>query len=208
MVKVGITGGIGSGKTTVCRMLEEAGVPVLYADAIAIEIEQSDPAIRKALTELLGKEAFHENGTVNRPYLASKIFSSKKLHKAVEQIVHPAVMQEIDRRMRKYSESGTPVVAVEAALLYESGMHKQLDAIVVVDARENLRIRRVVDRDQVKAEAVRKRMAAQWSVERKIRSAHVVLGNNGTMEELRVKVGFLLTLFTTLSKGSTHAVSL
>jgi dephospho-CoA kinase len=185
-------------------MLEKRGWPVLYADRIAIELEETRPSVRKAIKKLVGEDAYLGSGKLNKPFIASRIFSRKTLQRAIERIVHPMVIGEISQRIKKYGKLGAPIVAVEAALLFESGMRKHLDAVVVVSARENLRIRRVTKRDGVKPVDVRKRMKAQWPEEKKVRQADFVLGNNGTLKNLRTRVDLLMSLITALSQGSNH----
>lgn len=191
---VGVTGGIGSGKSTVCRILEAEGFPVLFADRMAIEIEENNPAIIRRMKKLLGVEAYTTSGTLDRPYVAKKIFSSKRLQKSVEEAVHPAVFRDLRRRIRQFRIRGAKHVVIEAALIFESGMDKLLDLVVVVDADEYIRISRVMKRDGVSREEVRGRMSAQWPMERKIRLADIVIGNNGSKEELLHKVQLLKTI--------------
>ncbi|MEX2117761.1 MAG: dephospho-CoA kinase [Bacteroidota bacterium] len=194
LCSVGITGGIGSGKSTVCRLLEEQGYPVLSADPLAIEIEETDPVVITRIKALLGSEAYDSKGSLNRSYVAGRIFSSRGLQKSIEAVVHPAVFRELRRRAADLSKAGEPLVVIEAALIFESGMHEALDFVVVVDAEEVIRIARVMDRDGISAAEVRKRMTAQWPMERKIRLADFVIGNNGSREELQQRVQLLTTM--------------
>jgi len=196
---VGITGGIGSGKSTVCRLLEEQGYPVLSADPLAVEIEESDPVVIRKIKSLLGLEAYTAQGALNKPYVAEQIFSSKRLQKSIEAVVHPAVFRELCRRISELSKTGERLVVVEAALIFESGMHEGLDYVVVVNADEAVRIKRVMDRDSVSADEVRKRMAAQWPMERKVRLADFAIGNNGSKEELQSRVQLLRIIIDQLA---------
>jgi len=196
---IGVTGGIGSGKSTVCRLLEEQGYPVLSADPLAIEIEESDPVVMRKIKALLGSEAYTAQGALNRHYSADRIFSSKRLQKSIEAVVHPAVFRELRRRIMELSNAGEHLAVIEAALIFESGMHESLDYIVVVDAGETVRIARVIARDGVSADEVRKRMAAQWPMERKVRLADFVIGNNGSKEELQSRVQLLRIIIDQLA---------
>lgn len=191
---IGVTGGIGSGKSAVCHLLEEEGYPILFADPLAIEIEETDPAVIRKIKELVGAEAYTAQGSLNRPYVAERIFSDKRIQKAVEAVVHPAVFRELRRRIHLLEKAGKRLAIVEAALIYESGMNNLLDFVVVVDADESIRVARVMRRDGISAEEVRRRMSAQWSMERKVRVADLVIGNNGSREELRHKVQLLKTI--------------
>lgn len=191
---VGVTGGIGSGKSTVCRMLEAEGYPVLFADQLAIEIEETHPAVIKKIKALLGDEAYTASGSLNRPFVAKSIFSSKRLQKSIEAVVHPAVFRELRRRVHQLGKNGVRHVVIEAALIFESGMDALLDFVVVVDADESIRIARVMERDGVSGDEVKMRMSAQWPMGRKIRIADFVVGNNGSKDDLRQKVHLLKTI--------------
>jgi dephospho-CoA kinase len=155
--------------------------------------------VRKKLTAVLGESAFHTDGSLNRSFIASEIFSHKSLQQKVESIIHPQVEKEIDRQMRKLAHRGDWIVVVEAALIYEAGLHKKLDAVVVVDADESKRISRVCKRDIVTENAVRSRMAAQLDVKKKLEKADYIIYNNGTTEELEFKVRFLYSVFKQLA---------
>jgi len=197
IARIGVTGGIGSGKSAVCAVFERLGVPVLYADAIAREISDADTAIKKKIATLLGPQSYTSNGTLNRTYVASLVFSNKKLQQQLNAIVHPKVEREIEARIGRLKGS-PPFVVVEAALIYEAGLDALLDAVVVVDAEEDARIRRVVKRDGVSAEDVRKRIGAQWNQAQKLSRADIVIRNNGSLSELEIQVRFLYTLFIQL----------
>ena len=151
--------------------------PVLNADDIAKDVSSTDPAVRKKLTAVLGESAFHADGSLNRSFIASEIFSHKSLQQKVESIIHPQVEKEIDRQMRKLEHRGDRIVIVEAALIYEAGLHKKLDAVVVVDADESKRISRVCKRDIVTENAVRSRMSAQLDVKKKLEKADYIIYN-------------------------------
>ena len=194
IARIGVTGGIGSGKTAVCRMFEERGIPVLYADSIAREISDTDAGVKRRIATLFGVEAYDSAGKLNRRYIASVAFGNTRVQTQLNAIIHPKVEKELDRRSRDVSLA-IPFVVIEAALIYEAGLDKMLDAIVVVDAEESLRVKRVVERDRVTSEEVKKRIKAQWSQAEKLDRADVVIRNNGTLAELESQVDFLYTLF-------------
>lgn len=199
ILRVGITGGIGSGKSLVCSLFEQEGVPVLYADGIARELSDNHPKIKKALKQLLGNEVYQADGALDRPLVASRVFVSKSLQKALNKIVHPAVERAISTSIKRLEREGKRLVLVEAALIYEAGLDKDLDYVVVVEADEELRIDRLIARDKTTAEQVRGRMNSQWKGAEKVRRADFVLYNNGTKDELANRVSFLLTLLRHLS---------
>jgi dephospho-CoA kinase len=199
ILKIGVTGGIGSGKSAVCSFFAKLGIPALFADDIAKELSSTDSTIRKRLIALLGESAFQTNGSLNRSFIASEMFSNKSLKQKVESIVHPCVEKEIERQIKELANRGRPIVIVEAALIYEAGLHKKLDAVVVVDADESVRISRVRKRDVVSEDAVRSRMTAQLDVKKKLEKADYIIYNNGNLEELESKVQFLYIVFKQLA---------
>jgi dephospho-CoA kinase len=188
---VGVTGGIGSGKSEVCRILESLGVPVLSADEISKELSVANPCMRAKILALFGEQAYRADGSLNRPWIADQIFSNKSLQHRLEKIVHPAVFNEIEARVASLSVQGNRLAIVEAALIYESKLDRLLDAIIVVDASENYRLTRLQRRDHASVEEIRKRMRAQLGQSEKLARADYVLYNNGTTEELRGRVMFL-----------------
>jgi dephospho-CoA kinase len=199
ILRVGITGGIGSGKSLVCSLFEREGIPVLYADEIARELGDTDLKIKKAIRKLLGDDVYQADGTLNRPLVASRVFTNKSLQKGLNKIVHPAVEREIDAKIKGLEQTGKRLVLVEAALIYEARLDKNLDYIIVVEADEKLRIERIIARDKTTAEEVRDRMNSQWKGAEKVKRADFVLYNNLTKEELVSRVAFLLTLLRQLS---------
>ena len=177
MLKVGITGGIGSGKTTVCSLFELLNIPVYYADARAKQLMTSSVPLKAKIKGLLGKEAYYRNGRLNRSYVASKVFSNKKLLEDLNNIVHPAVGQ--DYLDWHNSQNNVPYTLKEAALLVENGSYKELDTLVVVTASRELRVERVMKRDDVTREQVLSRMENQLSQEDKIKVADYIVDNSG-----------------------------
>ena len=198
IAQIGVTGGIGSGKTAVCLMFERLGVPVFSADLIAREISDTEPAVKKAINSLLGASAFKADGRLDRPFVASRVFLNHLLQQKLNAIVHPEARKEIQRRIESLDPSDVRYVIVEAALLYEAGWEKILDAVVVVDAEEKTRVRRIAERDYLSVSQIRQRMNAQWSQKEKLQRADYAIFNNGTMKELNERVRFLHSLFTQL----------
>ncbi len=199
ILKVGVTGGIGSGKSEVCRLFEGLGVPVLYADDMAKELSNTSPEIQQELRELLGESAYTSDGQLDRAFVASRIFSHRSLRKKVNEIIHPRVEEAISRKVVEWANRGTTVIVVEAALIYEAGLDKSLDAVVVVEADEERRIARVVQRDGGKRENVLERMRAQMGPAEKLKKADYIIVNNGSKEELRRNVEFFLSIFQNLA---------
>ncbi len=159
MIKVGVTGGIGAGKSTVCGIFSVLGIPVYDSDLRARRLMENDPSVIAAIKELLGKDAY-PGGRPDRPFIASKVFADRALLGRLNNIVHPAVHLDFEAWCR---EQSSPYVIQEAAVLFESGAPEHLDKIVVVTAPEELRIERAMRRDGVGREQVVSRMAAQMS---------------------------------------------
>jgi dephospho-CoA kinase len=204
ILKIGVTGGIGSGKSAVCSIFAHLGVPVLYADNISKEISSTDSTVRKKLVGLLGESTFQADGSLNRSLIASRIFTDKELQKKVESILHPRVEKEMDRQIKELAHRGELIVIIEAALIYEAGLYKKLNAVIVVDADESERISRVRKRDVVSEESVRSRITAQLDVTKKLEKAYYIIYNNGTLEELESKVRFLYIVFKHLADEGSH----
>lgn len=198
---VGITGGIGSGKTQVCRHLEACGMPVLFADTISKSISETNPWIRAAIIHLLGSGAYHPDGQLNRQFVAGRIFADAQLKRKLEDILHPAVEEDLGRRLRHLAAGGSLLAGVEAALIFESGLNRSLDCVIVVDADESVRIRRIRQRDGSDLASVRARIAAQMPPEEKVRQADFVILNNGSRKDLERRVRFIYSLLTTMARG-------
>lgn len=178
MKRVAITGGIGSGKSTVCRTLSAlSGAPVYDSDMRAKEIMNSDPWLRKAISTLLGDEAYDTpDGALNRPYVASRIFGQKRLLEQLNALVHPRVVEDFE----EWAESQhADYVILESALLFTSPLVGHYDLAVVVDAPMEMRVERCVRRDGVTAQSVKARMEAQMSSEQMRQRADVVIEADG-----------------------------
>lgn len=180
MLKVGITGGIGSGKSTVAGVFETLGIPVYHADTAAKKLMQEDAALQAAIVEAFG-EAVYENGVLQRAKLASMVFNNKEKLALLNSIVHPATIADAERWMQAQK---APYVLKEAALLFESGSAEGLDYVIGVWAPEALRIKRVMARDKVSRNEVLERMAHQIQENIKMRLCDFVIRN--TEQELVV----------------------
>ncbi|WP_256012421.1 dephospho-CoA kinase [Desertivirga xinjiangensis] len=158
MLKIGITGGIGSGKTTVCQVFELLGVPVFYADLVAKELMQSDLPLIQRVKDSFGAESYSANGQLDRKYLASKVFNDKEALERLNSLVHPAVFRAFDLWVKSQHSA---YVLKEAALLFESKSYLDCDHTILVKAPEHLRIERVKLRDRLDEEEIRKRIRRQ-----------------------------------------------
>lgn len=174
MLKAGITGGIGSGKSTVARVFGLLGVPVYHADDAARQLLNDDPVISASVRKLLGDEVFR-GGRPDRKLIAARVFSDKEKLAKLNAIIHPAVRDHFEDWVAAHSDA--PYLLKEAAILFESGTWKELDKIITVTAPEQVRIARVMKRDGASEQDVRSRMASQMSEEEKIRLSHFVIRN-------------------------------
>lgn len=160
VLKIGITGGIGSGKSTVCRLFEELGIPVYNADERAKYLMQHEHYLIDEIKKNFGEEVY-ENGQLNRALLASKVFHDKEKVNLLNSLVHPAVFRDSERWIEEQQTAHPPYAIKEAALLIEAGSYKYLDKLIVVTAPLAVRLQRVCERDQVSVEEVQARMKNQ-----------------------------------------------
>ncbi|MFQ5572322.1 MAG: dephospho-CoA kinase [Rhodothermales bacterium] len=188
MKTLGVTGGIGSGKTTVCRLFEERGARVFYADVEAKKLMQDDPDTRAAIIAAFGPDSYDAAGHLDRTALARKVFGDEEKVARINAIVHPRVFAAFEQARQRAENEGTALLVHEAALIFEAGGEQHLDAVAVVDAPVEERIRRVVSRDHVAPEQVRARMAHQLPPEELRRRADFVIDNNGSLDDLRAQV--------------------
>jgi dephospho-CoA kinase len=174
-LKIGLTGGIGAGKSIVAKVFETIGIPVFDADRVGKTILSDDLVAREQIIQLLGSEAY-DKGIPNRKFIAEMIFNNDPLRTSLNNIIHPKVANEYETWVRNNSESAYTIK--ESAISFETGIYKKLDANILVVAPEQLRIERVMKRDNTDLEAVKKRMDAQWSDEVKITLTDFVVTND------------------------------
>ncbi|MGE5795502.1 MAG: dephospho-CoA kinase [Ignavibacteria bacterium] len=191
-LKIAVTGSIGSGKSSFCRMIEEKGYPVIKADEISKEILGSDKKVREEVEKVFGKESFI-NDQINKKFLAEKIFNDPENVLKINSILHPHVIKKIDQLMNE-SLTKNDLVFVEAALIYEASMEEMFDYVVLVTAYEEIRRRRKVESGKLSEEDFKKRNSNQISDEEKKKAADFVFENNGSMHELESKTQFLISI--------------
>ena len=177
MKKIGITGGIGSGKTTVCKIFESLGIPVYYADDRAKSLMIENQELVDGIKNLLGDAAYFEDGSLNRQHIASIVFKDKKRLEQLNGLVHPAVAK--DGILWQQSQSLVPYTLKEAALLIESGSYQALDYLITVWAPKEIRIQRVLKRDGTTREEVEARIDKQMAEFEKLKLAEFVIINDG-----------------------------
>ncbi|OAD92823.1 dephospho-CoA kinase [Aequorivita soesokkakensis] len=170
---VGLTGGIGSGKTTVAKFFSELGVPVYIADVEAKKLTNSSLVIRRKLISLLGEKTY-DDGVLNRKYVADKIFNDKELLNSVNAIIHPKVAAHFKKWAFRQT---SPYVIKEAAILFENGSYMDCDLVILVKAPKSLRIKRLKNRDNASEEEIEQRMNNQWSDSKKEKLADIIIEN-------------------------------
>lgn len=174
MLTIGLTGGIGSGKTTVAKIFESRGYPVFYSDDIAKAIVVENQLVKEQIIDLLGPEAY-ANGKYNRVFVGEKVFSNNELLSKLNQIIHPAVRQAFKTYAIQQSQ---PFVLNEAAILFETGAYTSFDKTILVCSPQELRIKRLLERDKASIDEIQARMDKQWSDSQKRELASFVIEND------------------------------
>ena len=179
---IGLTGGIGSGKTTVAHFIEEFGFPVYYSDDRAKAIVNESEELKREIKELLGEESYDKNGLYDRKFVAGKVFNDKELLHQLNEIIHPAVRIDFENWVKKQTKY---LVFKETALLFELKLNRQCYKSLLVTAEDNIRIKRVMDRDHKTYREVESVMEKQMSEKDKIKMADCIIHNNTNLEELK-----------------------
>lgn len=178
MIKVGITGNMGSGKTTVCKIFEVLGVPVYYADDRAKDILQSDPDVISKVKDLFGDDVYDAHNVLDKKRVAHIVFHEPEFLKKYNAIIHPAVLKDGEKWMQRHSDR--PYVIKEAALLFESGSYKQLEKIICVTAPVALRMQRIQKRDGSTLEEIKARLSNQMAEAEKVELSDFIIYNDGS----------------------------
>ena len=178
MLKIGITGNIGSGKTTVSKVFELLGTPVFYADDEAKKVMTTDGILIGEIKSTFGEQAYFDNGELNRKHIASIVFNNEEELKKLNNLVHPAVFRAFSAWAENHKN--TPYVLKEAALLFESGSYKMCDYNITVNAPLETRIQRVIQRDGLSRQEIERRELNQLPEEKKVQLADYVINNDGT----------------------------
>jgi dephospho-CoA kinase len=181
MLKIAITGGAGSGKSTVARMFAELGAEVLDADAAAREAVAVGQPAWQELRRLYGDDYFNPDGSLNRSKLAQRVFTDPEARRRLDGLIHPRVEAELQARGAELERRGVRVVLVEVPLLFETGREGAFDRVIVVAAPEAERIRRLRDRDGRGEAEIRGILAAQWPLNDKVARADYVVDNGGEL---------------------------
>ena len=178
MLKIGITGNIGSGKTTVSKLFELIGIPVFYADDAAKILMVTDEVLIAGIKQTFGAESYLDDKTLNRKHIADIVFSDEEQLAKLNALVHPAVFRAFDSWVEQEVKDGVPYVLKEAAVLFESSSYKFCDKTIMVTAPLDMRIKRVMHRDNITSQEVLNREARQFTEEKKIQLADYIIKND------------------------------
>lgn len=200
---LGVTGSIAGGKSSVCEMFRRLGAQVVSADALAREVVRPGSDVLGRLVERFGAGILTAQGTLDRAALADLIFADVKARQALNELIHPAIAQLAEQRLRQYAQSGAPLIIYEAPLLFEAGAEKRVDAVLVVKVDPQVQLRRLMARDHLNPEAARRRIAAQLPQQEKIARADYVIDNSGSPAQTQAQVE---ALFKKLTGESSCAV--
>ena len=176
MLKIGLTGGIGSGKSIIAKVFEQLGIPVFNSDAEAKKLINSDPKISTVIKENFGKNSYGIDGQLDRKRLAEIVFNDEEALHKLNSIVHPAVQLEFLSWLNKHKQA--PYILKEAAIIFESGSNKGLDKVIAISAPELLRIQRTVKRDNSSPQSVKKRIEKQMSEDEKLKRSDFIIYND------------------------------
>ncbi len=176
MLQAGITGGIGAGKSIVCRLFTLLGVPVFNADLSARLLMESDAQLKEALKELLGSDSYFQDGSLNRAFIASLAFRDPGLLHKMNALIHPFVIDAYQNWVKQ--QGNTDYTLLESAIMIETGIHTLLDKVILVDAPEDIRIKRVSERDHRSEDDIKAIITRQWSTDRKKKHASFVILND------------------------------
>lgn len=194
MLKIGITGGIGSGKTTVCKVFQLLGVPVYFADEEAKKLLDEDPEVKKSIVKTFGIEVTDDTGLIDKKKLASLVFNNKENLEKLNTIVHPAVAGHFESWLQKNHTS--KYILKEAAILFESGAYKMTDKVITVVSPLELKISRAMQRDNTDKATIEQRINNQISDEEKIKRSQYVIQN----DELQLLIPQILDIHQQLLK--------
>lgn len=189
---VGLTGGIASGKSTVSSMFREFGIPVICADQIAKDVVNVGTPVYKQIVKQFGEQILNRDQTINRAKLGSVVFHNEMKRKQLNDIVHPAVREEMRKQQEKYTFQGEPIVVLDIPLLFESKLTHLVDKVIVVYVDDETQIKRLMMRNGFSKEEALARINAQMPLKEKVKKANEVIDNNGTIEETKEQLKNIL----------------
>jgi dephospho-CoA kinase len=188
MLIVGLTGGVASGKTAVSQVLKEEGAYIIDADQIAKELVLPHQPAWSELIRAFGQEILHEDGSIQRKKLADKVFADPKQRERLNQILHPRIKEEMDRRAKEIGEKDPEaIVVIDAPLIIELGDHREMDKLIVVTSTQTQQIERLRDRDGTNPEEALRIVSSQMPLKEKLKFADYVIRNEGSIEATKKK---------------------
>lgn len=199
MIKIGITGVIGSGKTTIANILKGLKIPVIDADEISRNLTRKGTPVFKKVIETFGNEILNTDGELDRKKLAEIVFSNPKKRKLLENIIHPAVKAERSKIINELKRKNINIVALDIPLLFEAGMDKEVDFIITAYADENTLFERVRKRDGMTFEEFSKRLKNQNSLEEKMSKSDFVIDTRKNVEELKIELSEIINKISSKS---------
>ncbi len=192
ILKVGLTGGIGSGKSTVSNIFHEKKIPIIDADKIAKEVLHKYPSILKEVRENFGSKFFNENGEFIRKKFGNYIFSHKDKKTEYEKIIMPYIKKDIFYNIEEYNIMNEGICIIDAPTLIENNLHQFMDKIIVVTTEKQIQLQRIMNRDKFTEEEARIRINSQLPIEYKCELADYIIYNNGTIEEIYEEVDHVI----------------
>lgn len=184
MIKIGLTGGIGAGKSTVARIMMEHGIPVINADQLSNELVNRDESVRKKIIEHFGDAMYGQDGALDRKKMAAVVFQDARARELLNSIVHPAVIARQEAMLQDLQQTGTDIACVEAALIFEADVTDQFDYIVVVISPLEKVLARLRERDGLSEQEIHARIDSQLPMRKKAEMADYVIENDGSLENL------------------------
>ncbi|OPX20795.1 MAG: dephospho-CoA kinase [Desulfobacca sp. 4484_104] len=192
MLKIALSGGVASGKSTVAKYFRDLGVAVIDADELARQVVAPGQPANQAIRQAFGPEFFDPDGTLNREKLGQRVFTHPSARRRLNELTHPWIAQALHQRLRQFEAQGEPVVVVEVPLLFELGLESAYDLVIVVDVDRDTQIRRLRSRDRRNYTQIESMLQAQAPLAEKVRRADYVIDNRGTLEETHQKVKNIL----------------
>lgn len=183
-ILIGLTGGIGCGKTEVAKIFQKLGAKVIDADRIGKEVVETLPDVMREIIKTFGPQFQNADGSLKRKELGSYIFEDEERKKKLNGIVHPHLWTRVKEESDLAVQEGYKIVIVDAALVYETGLEKHFDKVIVVNSTIEHRIARILQRDHLSEEEIRNRINSQIPMEEKVRRADIIIDNNDSLDEL------------------------
>lgn len=188
MLKVGVTGGAGTGKSTALNIFESLGIKTLSSDTIVRDLQKKGTEVYKNIVKTFGSAILSKNGEINRKKLSSIIFNNRALRKKLEKIVHPKVLSVLNKTIKKWSEMGTEVAVLELPLLFEAKIQNRFDRILLITSSKENQMRRLREKTKLDKRSLLKIIASQMPLGIKKKLSDDAISNNETKRELKVKI--------------------